>query len=185
MSCIFAAPVVGCQGSGVALCSVRYARLVAVPPLFEGEFGASNICLGCRWCGNHCFVYDSFLEAVSFHGAVVGLLAVAGGFAVVWGCGAFIQGFSVVACDDGAHVWCAAVAQFEAVSVDDFMEVVTPWFVRGEMFVNQLQEFLSQVGGHCCVEGWVVPHYFTFPGARFSWLLLVVEACFLVVMSIL
>ena len=46
--------------------------------------------------------------------------------------------------DDGLHVWHAAVADFDSVSVEDFSELIVMW----EASVDDLEEPLANVGAN-------------------------------------
>ena len=59
----------------------------------------------------------------------------------------------VTSVDEGFYVVHTAIAYFEGVSVDDFVEFVG---LRG-MFVNQVKKKASDVGGSVSTAGWVIP----------------------------
>lgn len=56
------------------------------------------------------------------------------------------------------HVVHATVADFDVVPVEYFLEDMVFW----EVFVDQVEELFTYVGGHMFAEWWVVPNYVAF-----------------------
>ena len=59
---------------------------------------------------------------------------------------------------NGLHVRCAAITQFNSLSVKNFVERVANW----EVFINQVKELLSKLCFQCRRVGWCKPDNITF-----------------------
>ena len=68
------------------------------------------------------------------------------------------EDFVVMAANDGCHILHTAVADFDVISVEQFM---VPMIAR-KMFVYECKELMSNVGGYVLVIWWVEPYNITF-----------------------
>ena len=116
---------------------------------FEFAFRATDIFLAFAsifW--NSCsFVYYSSSTAFTIHRASVATVAL---FRSAWV--RFAEG-SIVTRDYGFHVRCATVTNFDSISIEDFVESI----VDGEVLIDKLEKFLSDVGFYGSVVRWIEP----------------------------
>ena len=69
-----------------------------------------------------------------------------------------VHDFSITGGDDLANIGHAAVAHFDGIAVQDFVE----WVFRGKALVDNGQEFFADIGCYIAAVGWVEPSYFSF-----------------------
>ena len=104
--------------------------------------------------GDLCVVDDAGCETVVVEWAFVFLLAVACfvGCRVGGGCGV-VDDFLIMFANDGSHVVCAAVTNFDVIFVEELME----FMVFVEVLVDELEKGFADVGFYVFTVGRVVP----------------------------
>ena len=64
-----------------------------------------------------------------------------------------------MALDDVFDVFCAAVTDFDVITVEYFIEFMMPW----EMLVDKLKEFAANLGFNVLIEWGIEPYDIAFP----------------------
>ena len=116
---------------------------MVVIPGFEATFHSTNVFV-CLVVGFYCGLVDEgFLSAPSAEGTFMFFSAVA---ILVCVCRlrCRCEGFGVVGRDYLCHIFGATVADFDIVSIQDFVESV----LLGKVFVNELQKQFVDVCGN-------------------------------------
>ena len=145
----FQVPYVLRQSGRRTVLLVTETLLVISKTHFKFAFRATDIfsAFAPTFWNSCCFVHYSGSTAFAIHRASVTAVARFRSARV-----RFAEG-SIVTRDDGFHVRCATVTNFDSISIEDFVESV----VGGEVLIDKLKKILSDVGFYGSVVRWIEP----------------------------
>lgn len=129
---IFETPYIFTKFGSMFVALVTERTYMVSIPQFERSVTKSDVCFLCGFCGDLSLVNDVFHVAVSIHGTRVRFPTIAASLSLITSACGFVNfGFVMVRydCFDVAH---AAVAQFEGVTVKNFVKRVR----FGEVLIN-------------------------------------------------